>query len=92
VHGAKVRSIDDLGQGFNGCTSLGRRSGRRGGRARIALEDMNLATLAASFVMIGDILTHSGVSEAQLVELAREGADTARADPLGAWRRASVCW
>jgi hypothetical protein len=39
-----------------------------------ALMDLDLATLAASFMMIGDVLTHSGVSDAQLVLLARESA------------------
>ena len=35
---------------------------------------MDLTALAASFIMIGDVLAHSGVSEAQLVLLARESA------------------
>jgi hypothetical protein len=37
-------------------------------------EQYGLVTLISSFVMLGDILTAFGVTEAQLVELARQSA------------------
>jgi hypothetical protein len=39
-----------------------------------AMQSMDLATLIAAFAMIGDVLTAFGITEAQLVGLARESA------------------
>ena len=50
-------TADDLATGFVNAKSA----------IAPALLDMDLVTLAASFMMIGDVLAHSGISEAQLV-------------------------
>lgn len=39
-----------------------------------AMQRMEMATLVAAFALIGDVLTTFGITEAQLVELARESA------------------
>ena len=39
-----------------------------------AMQRMELATLVAAFAIVGDVLTAFGVTEAQLVGLARESA------------------
>jgi hypothetical protein len=39
-----------------------------------AMQKMDLAALIAAFAIIGDVLTAFGVTEAQLVGLARESA------------------
>jgi hypothetical protein len=39
-----------------------------------AMQRADLATLIAAFALIGDVLTAFGITEAQLVELARQSA------------------
>jgi hypothetical protein len=39
-----------------------------------AMQRMELAALVAAFALLGDVLTAFGLTEAQLVELARESA------------------
>jgi hypothetical protein len=61
---AMVMTADDMAIGFLNARST----------IAPALMDMDLVTLDASFVMIGDILTNFGAREEELVELARESA------------------